>query len=219
MEKEFTVRELTTRGWKRREDLDFRDDGTKFKGFESPEGLPLTYTKAEGAYYLALRLDYLNELSYHEYSKLLSYKLCDEFNGVEEVDADKLTQNAAQIMREYNALVKEMNNYKVDMEKLVKSAENELKIVYRVLYDSNIGIDDLENINSYDINRLIDYRKSLKRQAEMVLNRLATEQYTQKELRNLEENLNKYGYIAINEKDSFYIREIRKIVAGMKGAN
>ena len=216
MEKEFTVRELTARGWKRRQDLDFRDDGIKFKGFESPEGLPLTYTKANGEYYLSLRLDYLNELSYHEYSNLPSYKLGDEFNGVEEVDADKITQNAAQLMREYNALVKEMNNYKVDMEKLVKSAEKELETVYKVLYDSNIGIDDLENVDSYELNRLIDYRKSLKRQAETTLNRLATKQYTQKELRNLEENLNKYGYISVNEKDSFYIREIRSIVAKIK---
>ena len=37
--KEFTVRELTNRGWKRREDLDFRDDGTKFKAFEYTNGL------------------------------------------------------------------------------------------------------------------------------------------------------------------------------------
>lgn len=212
MQKEFTVRELTTRGWKRREDLDFRDDGTKFKGFESPEGLPLTYTKANGEYYLSLRVDYLNELTYHEYSKMESYSLCDEFNGVEEVDPDKLTQNAAQIMREYNELVAEINNYTVDMQKLVKSAEKELEIVYRVLFNSNLGIDDLENVDTYEMNRLIDYRKSLKRQAESMLNRLATEQYTQKELRNLEENLDKYGYLTINEKDSFYIREIRRIV-------
>lgn len=212
MQKEFTVRELTTRGWKRREDLDFRDDGTKFKGFESPEGLPLTYTKANGEYYLSLRVDYLNELTYHEYSKMESYSLCDEFNGVEEVDPDKLTQNATQIMREYNELVAEMNNYTVDMQKLVKSAEKELEIVYRVLFNSNLGIDDLENVDTYEMNRLIEYRKSLKRQAESMLNRLATEQYTQKELRNLEENLDKYGYLTINEKDSFYIREIRRIV-------
>lgn len=216
MQKEFTVRELTTRGWKRREDLDFRDDGTKFKGFESPEGLPLTYTKANGEYYLSLRVDYLNELTYREYSKMESYSLCDEFNGVEEVDPDKLTQNAAQIMREYNELVAEMNNYTVDMQKLVKSAEKELEIVYRVLFNSNLGIDDLENVDTYEMNRLIDYRKSLKRQAESMLNRLATEQYTQKELRNLEENLDKYGYLTINEKDSFYIREIRRIVAKIR---
>lgn len=216
MQKEFTVRELTTRGWKRREDLDFRDDGTKFKGFESPEGLPLTYTKANGEYYLSLRVDYLNELTYHEYSKMESYSLCDEFNGVEEVDPDKLTQNATQIMREYNELVAEMNNYTVDMQKLVKSAEKELEIVYRVLFNSNLGIDDLENVDTYEMNRLIDYRKSLKRQAESMLNRLATEQYTQKELRNLEENLDKYGYLTINENDSFYIREIRRIVAKIR---
>lgn len=216
MQKEFTVRELTTRGWKRREDLDFRDDGTKFKGFESPEGLPLTYTKANGEYYLSLRVDYLNELTYHEYSKMESYSLCDEFNGVEEVDPDKLTQNATQIMREYNELVAEMNNYTVDMQKLVKSAEKELEIVYRILFNSNLGIDDLENVDTYEMNRLIDYRKSLKRQAESMLNRLATEQYTQKELRNLEENLDKYGYLTINEKDSFYIREIRRIVAKIR---
>ena len=184
MEKEFTVRELTARGWKRREDLDFRDDGTKFKGYESPEGLPLTYTKANGEYYLSLRIDYLDGLTYHEYSKMESYKLQDEFNGVEEVDPDKLTQNAAQIMREYKAIVAEMNNYTVDMQKLVKAAEKELEIVYRVLYDSNVGIDDLENVDSYDMKRLIDYRRSLKDQAEKILNQYIIVNFKQKKQRS-----------------------------------
>ena len=219
MQKEFTIRELTTRGWIHRSDLDFRDDGTKFKGFEHTSGMIATYTKANGEYYLALRLDYLDGLTYQEYSKMDSYRLADEFNGVTEIDPDKVTQNAITMMQEYNAVLKEANEHVVDMQKLINAAENELELVYRVLYDSNIGIDDLEEVDAYELNRLRDYRKSLKTDAETKLNRLATSQYSQKELRNLEERLDRYGYLTVNEKDSFYIKEIKRIVSKVKGDN
>lgn len=216
MEKGFTVRELTVRGWKKREDLNFRDDGTKFKAFEHENGMIATYTKVAGDYYLSLRLDYLNDLTYQEYSKLESYRLADEFNGVSEIDADKVTENAIILKAEYDKMVKEANSHKVDTQKIIKRAEYELEMVYKVLYDSNLGIDDLENLSSYEITKLREYRNSLKAMAENQLNRLAREQYNHKELRNLEYMLEKFGYLNINEKDSFYIREIKAIINKIK---
>lgn len=216
MEKGFTVRELTIRGWKRREDLDFRDDGTKFKAFEYENGLIATYTKADGEYYLSLRLDYLDGLVYEEYSKLEHYILADEFNGVMEIDADKVCENAKILMEEYNSKVAEVDKHEVDMERLVNAAEEELTLVYRVLAESNIGIDDLEGFAEYELRRLRDYRKTIKSQVESLLSRLEAAEYTKKELRNLEYRLDKCGYLTISEKDSYYIKEIRRIVSKAK---
>lgn len=216
MEKAFTVRELTIRGWKRREDLDFRDDGTKFKAFEYTNGLIATYTKADGEYYLALRIDYLDGLTWDEYSKMDSYKLQDEFNGVMDVDADKVTENAIKIMEEYNKVLAEVDKHEVDLERLVNAAEEELTLVYRVLAESNIGIDDLEGFPEYELRRLRDYRKTIKSQVESLLSRLEAAEYTKKELRNLEYRLDRCGYLTISEKDSYYIKEIRRIVSKVK---
>ena len=160
--KEFTVRELTTRGWKRREDLDFRDDGTKFKAFEYENGLVATYTKADGEYYLSLRVDYLDGLTFDEYSQMESYKLTDEFNGVKQIDADKVTMNAIEIMEEYNIILEKVNKHVVDMEKLTEAAEDELRLVYQILNESNVGIDELEGFSSYEITKLREYRNSIK---------------------------------------------------------
>lgn len=217
MEKEFTIRDLTSRGWTRREDLDFRDDGNKFKALQHTSGLIATYTKVNGEYFLALRLDYMDDLCYNEYSTLNSYELCNEFNGVSMVDAEKVTQNAIQIMKEYNQKLKELDNHKVDLQKLIKAAEKELEMVYRVLYASNVGIDELELINEYEINRLRDYRKLLKQMAENTLSRLAGDQYSVKELRNLEYMYDKFGYVTVDEKNSFYIKEIKSIVRKITG--
>lgn len=217
MEKGFTIRELTARGWTRREDLDFRDDGNKFKVFEYKNGLLASYTKVNGDYYLSLRLDYLDGLSYDEYSKMDSYELTNEFNGVPEVDADKVTENAVKIMEEYNKVLEEVNKHEVDIDGLIDAAEEELKLVHNILNESNIGIDELDGFSSYEITKLREYRNSIKTQAESKLNRLMSGGYSKKELRNLEHRLEKFGYLTINEKDSFYIREIRNIIRKAKG--
>ena len=217
--KEFTTRELTKRGWKRREDLDFRDDGTKFKVFEYTNGMIASYTKGYGYYYLALRIDYLNDLVYEEYSKMDSYKLADEFNGVTEIDANKVCENAKILMEEYNKKVAEVNKHTVDIQKLVNVAEEELRLVYNILNESNIGIDDLEAFSDYEVKRLREYRNIIKRCAENKLSKLTAGEYTAKELRNFEYRLNRCGYLTINENDSFYIREIRNIIRKVRGGN
>ena len=151
MEKGFTIRELTARGWTRREDLDFRDDGNKFKVFEYKNGLLASYTKVNGDYYLSLRLDYLDGLSYDEYSKMDSYELTNEFNGVPEVDADKVTENAVKIMEEYNKVLEEVNVilntcYKEVME-LLKEHETLLREMARVLIEKEVmTLADFEEV-------------------------------------------------------------------------
>lgn len=87
-----TLNDLKKIGLRHTPDLDFRDDGTKFKML-TYKGLPVSYTKVDGQYYISIRFDYHEGLSYDTYSKFPSYKVTDEFNGVGSIDLDKLLLN------------------------------------------------------------------------------------------------------------------------------
>lgn len=91
-------------GFERREDLDFTDDGNKFKGY-SYKGMPITTIRCKGETCLSVRVDYLrNKFDYKTWMRTEEYKLCDEFNGVSEVDIDKLVENLEKIIAKVNEL-------------------------------------------------------------------------------------------------------------------
>lgn len=91
-------------GFERREDLDFTDDGSKFKGY-SYKGMPITTIRYKDETYLSVRVDYLwNKFDYKTWMQTEEYKLCDEFNGVSEVDIDKLVENLEKIIAKVNEL-------------------------------------------------------------------------------------------------------------------
>lgn len=91
-------------GFERREDLDFTDDGNKFKGY-SYKGMPITTIRHKDATYLSVRVDYLwNKFDYKTWMQTEEYKLCNEFNGVYEIDIDKLVENLEKIIAKVNEL-------------------------------------------------------------------------------------------------------------------
>ncbi len=96
---------LVSNGFTRRPDLDFSDDGTRFVAYDY-NGLPITYCKYIGNYYLQIRVDYLkNSFNYKDWMNTEEYKLAHEFNGVSEVNVDKLIENCIRI----KAKVAELN--------------------------------------------------------------------------------------------------------------
>lgn len=86
-------------GFEVRPDLDFEDDGAHFRGF-SYKGLPLTQCRYAGDVYLAIRPDYaLGRLyEYKEWRCTEEHRLADEFNGVPEVDVEKLIANCEAVL-------------------------------------------------------------------------------------------------------------------------
>lgn len=91
-------------GFERREDLDFTDDGNKFKGY-SYKGMPITTIRCKGETCLSVRVDYLrNKFDYKTWMQTEEYKLCNEFNGVPEIDIDKLVENLEKIIAKVNEL-------------------------------------------------------------------------------------------------------------------
>lgn len=92
-------------GFNLREDLNFSDDGNYFRGFDY-KGLPITTLRADNKTYLCVRVDYLpTTFTYREWMETEEWSLADEFNGVDEIDLDKLIENCERII----AKVAEMN--------------------------------------------------------------------------------------------------------------
>lgn len=92
MTNQITIRDLKKIGLKHTPELDFGDDGNNFKMF-TYHGIPVSYLKSDGDYYIAIRFDYIDGMTYDKYKTFGSYVNADEFNGVGSVDLDKLKSN------------------------------------------------------------------------------------------------------------------------------
>lgn len=86
-------------GFIRREDLDFRDDGTSFKGYEYC-GMTFTYARAYGEVFISGHPGdgipssdgtFRKFLPYKVYSKIEGYSHLDDLNGV---DPEKVTEES-----------------------------------------------------------------------------------------------------------------------------
>lgn len=92
MTNQITIRDLKKIGLKHTPELDFSDDGTNFKMFQY-HGIPVSYAKAYDMYFIAIRFDYIDGMTYENYKTFGSYVNADEFNGVGSVDLVKLKEN------------------------------------------------------------------------------------------------------------------------------
>lgn len=124
-----TVKNLTVSnikkydGFERREDLDFSDDGNRFRGF-SYKGMAITTLRSDDTTYLSIRVDYQNNnFTYCEWMKTEEYSLCDKYNGVSDFDIDELIADIETII----AKVNEMNDNSSVDEKDIEEAKNIIK--------------------------------------------------------------------------------------------
>ena len=109
-----------------REDLNFSDDGNRFRGFDY-KGLPITTLRADDITYLTIRVDYLynqNSFTYSEWMETEEYNLCDEFNGVSEVDLDKLIENCERVLAKMAEMNKAAEAEDVDMSDVKASVDS-----------------------------------------------------------------------------------------------
>lgn len=196
-------------GMVRREDLDFSDDGNRFRGF-AYKGMPITTLRSDDTTYLCIRVDYLNtEFTYKEWMKTNEYHLCDEFNGVSEFDVEKLIENLEKVI----VKVDEMNAKAAAEEIDMSDVEN------RVAYEIEMAEEVVENFkknykwyeaNEYELRNLVRYLKSL----EEMIKRAKSRDFSSMskyEKRRKNEMLNSYGYVEIKEND-FYIRELTEAI-------
>lgn len=194
-------------GMVRREDLDFTDDGNRFRGF-SYKGMPITTLRSDNVTYLCIRVDYLEtEFTYTEWMKTEEWRLCDKFNGVSEFDIDELIE----ILEKVIAKVKEMNvkasEEELDMTEVENTIANEIAYAEEAIKEFK---DNFlwYNESHYRLKSLLDYLKYLDRNIEVAKSYNFDSLSIQKK-RMFVERLREYGYVCI-AKDNFYIRELKE---------
>lgn len=199
-------------GFVRREDLDFSDDGNRFRGFEY-KGMPITTLRSHDETYLSIRVDYLENKSFthNEWYKTEEYKLCDEFNGVGEIDLDKLIENLEKIIAKVNELNEKAKNEVVNVDEVKKAAKNEIEMAKKVIDDFTKNFKwFLPSVNSYKINSLKNYMTSLLGR----IDKLENTDFDNLPIRRKKEyveRLNTYGYVEIAETN-FYVEELKEAI-------
>lgn len=192
-------------GFEVREDLNFRDDGNYFRGY-AYKGMPITTLRADGTTYLAVRVDYLdNNFTTHEWLHTPEYYLAEEFNGVAEVDMDKLVENLEKIIAKVAELNANAEAEVIDTDAIQTALDAEVAYAEQVVEDFKHNFKWYE-VSSYKLNQLADYLKSQERENARCKAMKISEQSVRIQ-RDLRERLNKYGYVMIR-KDSFYLEQM-----------
>ena len=85
---------VSSHGFTRCPDLDFKDDGNRFTGWMWNDVVPLTQCVSGGETFLSVRDDYMRSkagIPYHFWEKYEESKLGDKYNGTsEKIDLDEL---------------------------------------------------------------------------------------------------------------------------------
>lgn len=201
---------LVNAGFTRRADLDFNDDCTSFRGYDY-KGLPITYAKYKGDYFLSIRVDYLkNDFTYDDWCGTAAYRLCDEFNGVTEVDVNKLIDNCEVVIKAINELNEKVNNEEVDITPIAEQLEKEIKMAEDVVdnFKNNFKWYDA---NEYELKLLLNYVKSSIKMiegAKDLYQKIITQSLDNNDKRSLAQHFKNYRYVNIRVND-FYLTEMK----------
>lgn len=156
-----TARTLTKAGFTPDPARDFHDDGTNFKGFIYEE-MPLSYAKHQDDVYISIRVDYLGEFNYEEYSTMPSYQLADEFNGVpqSEVDTEKIKENIKAIKADIAKLRETLSKAKIDVPGIVRAMKDEQNEIFDLL--AQLAEAEWYTKDEWALRRVADFAKKLK---------------------------------------------------------
>lgn len=198
---------LLKNGFIRREDLDFTDDGARFTAYEY-NGIVVTKTTYNGEYFISIRVDYLKGFNfiYDDYSNKDWYKLCDEFNGVREVDVEKLKENINIIKKGVDELEEEIKKDPINIELIEESLNRELKEVCDFINEYKDV--DIMKFSTYEISNLKRYFNSLDDCRCSIMNKLSAQNYTRYDYKTVQKN----GYLRFKKEKSFYCTEIEKLL-------
>ena len=198
-------------GFARREDLDFSDDGNRFRGF-SYKGLPITTLRSDDTTYLAIRVDYLNtEFTYREWMDTEEYILCDKFNGVYEFDMEELIETLEKIITKVDEM-----NAKAKAE-VIDVTDLEIAISHEIDEAEDVVESFKKNFKWYDcptyrLNSLIGLMNQAEKRIEAAKN-VDFSSMSNAEKREARERLEKYGYVKIR-KDSYELKMLAEAIEG-----
>lgn len=206
-------------GFVKAPEYDFSDDGARFTGF-CFKGLPLTQHRGLGNTYLCFRVDYIARkkgFTYEDYSKEPWYKLCDKYNGVEELpEMDELVKDLEVVVQGIEELSKRVNSEKIDTSPIVERAKAEQKFIedFAQKFESEFKFWACKD--SSELYKAFHYFNSLKSQLQDVQSWIDAPE-KQPNLRDMFQRVAKYGYIEVKD-DSFYVRELSELLESQKSA-
>lgn len=212
--KSLTEANIKKFGIERCPEHDFTDDGNRFRGF-AYKGIIMTQCRTQGETYLAVRVDYgTYDFSFDEWFDSEEYKLADEFNGVSEVNVDKLIENIEKIITRIEILDKhaKQNADNVDMTDVKEQAEWEVANAEAILerakslrfWEVNSKYD-LETICNYIriVESSIEYAKTLDYSKLSYKEKMQMKKYVGKE----------YGVIkGIGISENSYVGQLEKYI-------
>lgn len=196
-------------GMERREDLDFSDDGNYFRGF-SYKGMPITTLRCnkDNTTYLSIRVDYIStKFTYKDWMETEEWALTEEFNGVSEIDLDKLIENLEKVIAKVAEMNEKASNEVIDTReveaKLAKEIENAESIVEE--FKKNFKWYE---VSPYEVNKMSDYVRSATKMIAKV-KAIDFGSMENKEKSFLVQRFNEYGYVEFRD-DFFYFTEMKK---------
>lgn len=191
-----------------REDLNFTDDGNHFKGFEY-KGLPITTLRADDRTYLCIRRDYLqNDFTYEDWKQTEEFNLEWEFNGVNEIDLDKLVENCEAILKKMDELNAKCRGEELDLTPLKKRLLVERDKVELALAEARCSVRWWK-LKPYQLADAKGCYTALERNLEEICTTLKeVESYTCNRKRNLVQKVEKYGYAFVAE-NCYWIEKMK----------
>lgn len=161
MVKSLTKANTAKYGIEVREDLNFNDDGNRFRGF-SYKGMPMTQCVSQGECYLSIRVDYLeNNFTYKEWMQTEEDALCDEFNGVNEFDIEKLIENLEKVIAKVNEMNSNCEVDEAEIKQGIEIVKEEISEIEEAIFEAAQA--SWWRISEYKIKRAADYMRSLER--------------------------------------------------------
>ena len=200
---------LTSFGFTRREDLDFSDDGTKFRCYEF-NTMRISLARACGDIFISCHSFATEpelELQYNEYSKLEHYKKLDVLNGVSEVyeeDIIELKNAITAYVAEYNELAAKLASENPTMQELERACDEIVRQRINELDEINERFTPaVLDLSDYDLKQFKYWYNSLKREideykakAKRIYNTSYSRQFMQTYKNNLKAS---YGYTNCSE--------------------
>ncbi len=202
-------------GIERAPELDFSDDGNRFRMYRC-NGIPISYLKDDGNVFLAIRVDYLDGLTYNEYSKLPSYKDCDKYNYVAEdkVDLADVVEICKRVKAEYDNALKNVkdvsdDDYKAYTDKYLEKAKREFEEAKQSI--KSLEPEDLLNTSEWDI-------KVMKEDLQHIKNEIDTWSWERKSKTDQISRRRNLGYDSEEnfKKVSYWLKDLKERVDKIK---
>ena len=195
-----------------REDLNFSDDGNYFRGFDY-KGLPITTLRTGNDTYCSVRVDYLdNKFAYREWMNTEEYRLADEFNGVSEIDLDKLVENCERILAKVAEMNEKAENEVLDMTKVVERLEKEHDMVSAFIEEAKTSVK-WWTLEPYKLKSLKEYFDYIVRDLDKITELwegIETGTIEIKKQRHEYAFFNQYGYVVVENLDRWSYQHVRE---------